>query len=142
MQTSRPASNAPKQRDHANSIVQRVDDVQVARGVNGHRYRPRQLGASRRSAIARIAACTIPRHRLDDAGEVQFSDPLIAAVSDVDVVARVHGQPQRYIELGRGPDAIVTAVALQSVARHGRDDTVSHAPNPPVSYTHLTLPKN
>ena len=116
-------------RDDADAVVTTVGDVQVPGGIHGDARGTVQLGVAGRAVIAAEAWRSVSRdgshHPIRD-----LADTVIPRVGDVQVARGIHGDAPRTAQLGAGGWAVVAAVAVRPIPRHGGDHPVRHLADP------------
>ena len=103
--------------NHANAVVIRVGDVEVAGRIHRNRAGVIQLCQTGATAVAREARGAIARNRGDNAAGRDHAHALIASVRDIQVPLRVRGKAARQGEGGfQCGSAVATVMRAGEVA--------------------------
>ena len=111
-------------RDFTHPLIRAVADVEVAGAVHHEPARVLQRRTRGGAAVPGKGARAVARHRRDGAGRVHPADAVVAAVRNVEVAGRVHGQQGGVVQGGASgrPAVLGPRVTGRAGARHRRDD--------------------
>jgi hypothetical protein len=98
-------------RDHADGVIARIGDEEVAAAVHDDTARRGQGRCRSRAFVAGCAIQAVAGHGGEDSRPGDFADAVIPGVGDVQVARRVGRAGAGYIELrqARGPSIALTA---------------------------------
>src|SRR6201992_3631201 len=111
----------------ADTIVESIRNIDVARFIEGKTRGGIQLSAGCRGAIAHEAGSSVPSYRRDHAGsDRDFADSVVGVVRDVEVTCTVEWQIGGGIHCSAGCCTAIARVACCPITRDCRDHVGRH----------------
>ena len=106
--------------DFADAVVAGIGDKDIAGGVHGNPLRQIERGGGGRTVVAAVAGAG--RGGDQPGGVVDFANPVVRGVGEIQIARRVQGNAHRAVHYGGGGRTVIAVVAGRSIAGHGGDD--------------------
>ena len=107
--------------DHADTMVVRICDVDVAHGIHRHSAGFAQQSTDGRAAVPVKTTLSRARDSMNDSRGVDHADTMVVRICDVDVAHDVHNHPFRESQQGAVSWSAIPVETIVFRARKGAD---------------------